>query len=115
VALYYSYDQDITDRKDSANIFSFKDDKGHTIADHNNQEFSKLLTVKSGMTGYINHRDFGRINIQCYSVFDGYNNGHFIADKNGNNAMNMADYMMYTCKPKSDQVLICLWSILGGA
>lgn len=109
VALYYGYEQYITDRADSANIFFFGDDDGFTIADHNNQEFSKLLNVKVGVKGYIEHKSFGRINIECIDVFDGYNNGRKIVDENGVNAMDRNDYMMYTCKKDSKKVLICLW------
>jgi sortase (surface protein transpeptidase) len=108
VALYYSYDRYVTDRVDSANIFFFGDDFGYTITDHNSQEFAKLFDVKVGITGYIQHRYNGRIDIECVDVFNGYNNGR-IVDENGVDAMNRTDYMMYTCKDNETGVLICLW------
>ena len=112
VALYYGHQQYITDRKDSANIFCFEDFRGYTISDHNYQEFSKLLNVKTGMRGYIQNKYVGRIDIVCTDVFNGRNNGAYIVDENGANAMNMSDYMMYTCRNSSSNVLICLWEIV---
>lgn len=112
VALYYGWEQFITDRIDSANIFFFGDDDGYTIADHNDQEFAKLLGIKVGTQGYIQQKYLGRINIKCVDVFMGYNNGQLIVDENGINAMNRTDYMMYTCYSDSTHVLICLWDIV---
>lgn len=112
VALYYGYQVYITDRVDSANIFSFEDFRGFTIADHKNQEFAKLYNVKVGMYGYIDNKYTGRIHIRCVDIFNGYNNGKYIIDENGANAMNMTDYMMYTCRNNTTNVLICLWEIV---
>lgn len=111
VALYYGSKQYITDRIDSANIYIGGYDEGFTIADHNNQEFAKLLNVQAGMTGYID-REIGRVNIKCVDVFSGYNTGYDIIDESGANAANRTDYMMYTCKSSSKNVLICLWEIV---
>lgn len=112
VALYYGHYQYITDREDSANIFFFGNDDGYTIADHNYQEFSKLFNIKIGTRGYIKNKYLGEIHIECVDVFNGYNNGSFIVDENGINAMNRTDYMMYTCHYNSEQVLICLWNVI---
>lgn len=112
VALYCGYEPYITDRIDSANIFFFGTDDGLTIADHNDQEFAKLLGVKTGMHGYIQNKYRGRIDIKCVDVFNGYNNGRCIVDENGVNAMNRAAYMMYTCRGSSTHVIIALWDIV---
>ena len=112
VALYYGYDIKITDREDSANIFFFGTDSGFTIADHNYQEFAKLYNVRVGMCGYIQHKYDGIINIKCVDIFNGYNNGKHITDENGVNVMNVTDYMMYTCRNNTTNVLICLWEIV---
>lgn len=112
VALYRGHEPYITDRVDSANIFAFNRDPGFTIADHNYQQFSKLLSVKVGIKGYI-QTESERIDIECVDVFNGYNTGR-IVDENGVNAMNRADYMMYTCTSHDTyrNVLICLWTIV---
>lgn len=112
VALYYGHYVHITDREDSANVFSFEDFRGFTIADHKNQEFAKLYNVRVGMEGYIDNKYTGRIHIRCVDVFNGYNNGKYIIDENGANAMDMTDYMMYTCRNNTTNVLICLWEIV---
>lgn len=109
VALYKGYAQAICDRQDSANIFSFGLDEGKTIADHNNQEFSKLFSVKIGTQGYIELENGDIINIVCTNVFNGHNNGVYITDEEGNNVMDVADYMMYTCRNGWQNVRICLW------
>ena len=109
VALYKGYAQAICDRQDSANIFSFGLDEGKTIADHNNQEFSKLFSVKIGTQGYIELENGDIINIVCTNVFNGHNNGVYITDEEGNNVMDVADFMMYTCRNGWQNVRICLW------
>ena len=98
VDLYYGHQQYITDRVNSANIFSFGTDYGYTIADHNYQEFSKLFGVQIGTKGYIENEYFGIIDIECVDVFNGYNEGRYIVDENGVSAMN--------------GVFICLWDIV---
>lgn len=113
VALYYGWSQYITDRVDSANIFCPSYAEGFTIADHNNQAFSRLFSVGVGTSAYIEHPTFGTITIVCTDVFYGYNRSGYIMDANGANAMNMANYMMYTCSDGVDGVFISLWSILS--
>lgn len=109
VALYKGCAQAICDRQDSANIFSFGLDVGKTIADHSNQEFRKLFSVKIGMQGYIELENGDIINIVCTDIFNGHNNGVYITDEEGNNVMDVADYMMYTCRDGWRNVHICLW------
>lgn len=109
VALYNSLEQYITDREDAANIFG----DGETyaiIADHSNQEFSKLFGVRLGTKGYIKNKFMQTINIECTSMFHGYNAGYDITDRNGNNVMGLDDYLMYTCDSHGS-VFICLWTI----
>lgn len=110
VALYNSYSQYITDRKDSANIFVWDNQPKYTIADHSYQEFSKLFNVRVGMRGYIKLENNNIINIKCIDIFDGYNTGTSIVDKAGVNAANRTDYMMYTCINNARNVRICLWN-----
>lgn len=109
VALYKGYAQAICDRQDSANIFSFGLDVGKTIADHSNQEFRKLFSVKIGTQGYIELENGDIINIVCTDIFNGHNNGVYITDEEGNSVMDVADYMMYTCRDGWRNVHICLW------
>ena len=109
VALYLGYAQGICDRQDSANFFSFGLDEGKTIADHNNQEFSKLFSVEVGTLGYIELENGDIINIVCTDVFNGHHDGTYIVDENWVNIMNVADYMMYTCRDSWRNVRICLW------
>lgn len=109
VALYKGYAQEICDRQDSANIYSFGLDEGKTIADHNNQEFSKLYSVKIGTLGYIQLASGDIINIKCIDVFNGHNNGVYITDENEKNVMNVSDFMTYTCRDNWRNVRICLW------
>ena len=109
VALYIGTSQRICDRQDSANIFSLGIEDGETIADHNNQEFRKLFSVKIGTEGYIVLENGDIINIICTDVFNGHNTGYCIIDEEGNNVMDDADYLMYTCRNGWRNVLICLW------
>lgn len=109
VALYTGNAQGICDRQDSANIFSLGLDVGKTIADHSNQEFRKLFSVEIGTQGYIELENGDIINIVCVNVFNGHNNGVYITDEEGNNVMDVADFMMYTCRNGWRNVRICLW------
>lgn len=109
VALYYGYEQYITDRYDSASIYIFKKD-GYTIADHNNQEFSKLLNVKVGTKAYI-HKKYSYDWLECVNVFYGYNTGYDIVDENYASVFDKEDYMIYTCTSGSKKILISLWKI----
>ena len=110
VALYKGNSQAITDRTDSANIFSNGSYSGKAIADHNNQEFSKLFGVQVGTQGYIELADGGTINIQCIDVLNGYNFGVDIVDEYCVGVMDRADYTMYTCLDSWENVRICLWN-----
>lgn len=110
VALYDGWEQEITDRKDSANYFQFylnRNDK--IIADHNYQEFSKLFNVKVGTTGYIEFNDGHIKNIECIKVLSGHNTKTDITDKNGNSLIGKNGYLMYTCQNGWENIHICLW------
>lgn len=111
VALYGSIDQDVTDREDSANIFTWYDYPGEVICDHASQEFSKLFGATVGTTGYIEVDNGKTIHIKCVDVFDGYNKRTGgIVDTEYNTAHGLASYMMYTCKDSTgDNVRIWLW------
>lgn len=111
VALYYSIDQDVTDRDDSANIFTWYDYLGEVICDHASQEFSKLFGVTCGTTAYIEVDNGKTIHIKCVDVLDGYNTRTGgIVDTEYNTAHGLASYMMYTCKDSfGDNVRIWLW------
>lgn len=111
VGLYRGNDQFITDREDSANIIDKFNGSEILIADHSNQEFSKLFAVKVGTKGYINTRYLERIHVECVDIFNGYNTGMGIVDKNGNAVVRGADYLMYTCD-SSGGVLITLWNVI---
>lgn len=112
VALYEDDAQFITDRADSANIIFLGDSDDYTIADHNNQEFSKLFNVNVGMYGYIELKNGNIISLKCVDVFNGHNTGVRITDENGVNADNRTDYMTYTCMDNWRNVRICLWEII---
>lgn len=111
VALYRGSKQSITDRVDSANIFTWSYSDGYTIADHNNQEFAKLFSVKIGERGRIELKNGNVINIKCVDVFNGHNTGTHIVDTSGVDAVDRNDYMMYTCIDNWKNVRICLWEI----
>lgn len=108
VALYYGASQAITDRKDSANIFSMSMFNGLYIADHNTQAFKKLHKVLPGTKGYIELQNGDIRYIECIDIFDGYNTGKLITNKSGQTNF-QADYLMYTCK-KGQNIVICLWN-----
>lgn len=112
VALYEDDAQFITDRADSANIIFLGDSNDYTIADHSNQEFSKLFKINIGTYGYIILKNGNVVSLKCVDIFNGHNNGVRIADENGVNADNRADYMTYTCMDNWRNVRICLWEII---
>lgn len=109
VALYYGNDQSATDRTDSASIFAYGTYDGEIIADHSNQDFSKLFGVSVGDTGYIKVKDGSVINIRCIEVFDGHNTGPELTNNDYTNVMGKYDYLMYTCKNGWRNILICQW------
>lgn len=109
VALYSGNSQAICDRQDSANIYSLGMIEGKTIADHNNQEFSKLFSVNVGTRGYIQLENGDIINIECTDVFNGHNTGNDLTDDEGNSVIGASDYLMYTCRNGWRNIRICLW------
>lgn len=109
VALYRGYNQTITDRKDSANLFVWNGCPGEVIADHSNQDFCNLFSVGVGTTGYIQNADGSVINIVCVAVLNGHNTGSDLTDEDGVSVMGMAAYTMYTCRNGWQNVRICLW------
>ena len=109
VALYYGWYQYITDRVDSANIYTWINCDGETIADHDYQEFWKLFNAEIGTTGYIKRKDGSIITIECTDVFDGHNITSDVTDENGVSAYGRADYMMYTCRDGWRNVRFWLW------
>ena len=114
VALYNSSEQYITDRQDSANIFMNSNDNFLIIADHNTQAFANLHKVQVGTIGYIDsvYTVVGRRIIKCVSVLDGHNMGTELTDLNGNEIHSDSDYLMYTCKDCSKNIIVCLWDII---
>lgn len=112
VALYCGSGQDITDRADSANLFTWEPYTGRIIADHCNQDFAKLFSVEAGTTGYIRLADGDIINIKCTEVLNGYNTVKAIVNEGGDCVMSSADYVMYTCRNGWQNIRICLWDII---
>lgn len=110
VALYGGIEQEICDREDSANLFTFGDFDGEYIADHNHQEFRKLFSVEKGMRGYIQLNNGDIINLECIDVLNGYNTGSAIVDENMNSDLD-ADYLMCTCRDGWENICICLWKV----
>lgn len=112
VALYYGLSQDATDRQDSAAIFRWGTDRGELIADHNNQEFSKLFAVEVGTEAYIHLSNGDVIGLVCVDVFNGHNTGDLITDEDYVSVHNLADYLTYTCRNGWRNVRICLWNVI---
>ena len=110
VALYRGISQSVTDRKDSAAIFTYGSYDGEIIADHNNQDFSKLLNVVVGTTGYIRLKNGNVINIKCIEVINGHNTGTKLTDNNYRVVMGKYDYLMYTCRNGWKNIRICQWN-----
>lgn len=110
VALYRGNSQGITDRKDSANIFTWITGIGEIIADHNNQEFAKLFSVEKGMLGYIQLEDGTIINIECVDIIDGHNTGYELLDSDKIDATGKTDYLMYTCRNGWYNIRIWYWN-----
>ena len=110
VALYCGSSQEITDRDDSANLFTWMSYTARIIADHSNQEFAKLFGVEAGTTGYIRLADGDIINIKCIEVLNGHNTVDAIVNESGACVMNSADYVMYTCRNSWQNIRICLWN-----
>lgn len=110
VALYYGLSQAATDRQDSAAIFAWENYYGELIADHNNQEFSKLFSVEVGTEGYIQLASGDIISIVCVDVFNGHNTGDLITDEAYTPVHGRTDYLTYTCRNGWQNIRICLWN-----
>ncbi len=95
--------QAIVDKEDSASLYN--DGYGNVIADHSNQEFSKLSKVSVGDAAYLLAGDH-IISLECDLVTDGTNtlNGITLAD--GKPANEGEDYICYTCLEDWTHVLI---------
>lgn len=109
VALYSSSEQYVTDRSDSANIFTWGGHSGYIIADHNIQEFHKLFSVHVGTEAFIKLNDGDIINLHCVDVLNGHNTGIELTDEDYVSVHGKADYIMYTCKNGWKNILVCLW------
>lgn len=112
VVLYYGLSQAAADRQDSAAIFTWGTYYGKLIADHNNQEFSKLFSVEVGTEGYIQLANGDIIGVVCVDVFNGHNTGDLITDENYVSVHGLADYLTYTCRNGWRNVRICLWNVM---
>ena len=110
VALYKGNSQGITDRKDSANIFTWITGCGEIIADHCTQDFGKLFSVEVGTLGYIRLSDGTIINIECVDIIDGHNTGYELLDNDKADATGKTDYLMYTCRDGWYNIRIWYWN-----
>lgn len=110
VALYYSNDQEVVDREDSAAFFDLNYARDHMIiADHNTHAFGSLGTTKIGTQARI-EKENGDIEYYiCSAIFKGRNTGKGITDIYGNNVADKADLMMYTCYNGWQNVWVVLW------
>lgn len=86
--------QQVVDETNSALIYH--DGLGNVIADHSNQDFSALSSVKEGDAAYILAGDCV-ISLRCDLVVDGVNTGNGITDAEGNWFTANEDYICYTC------------------
>lgn len=111
VGLYGSNSQIVCDAEDSA-CYYMNGEFSHVIADHNNQSFKNLPLVKVGTKASLN-LDSGTINIECVQVLDGHNTGNDLTDNSGKTVKDKADYIMYTCKDKWENIKICLFNVVN--
>ncbi len=95
--------QAIVDNEDSASLYN--DGYGNIIADHSNQEFSKLSGVSLGDTAYLLAGDH-IISLECDLVTDGTNTLNGITTADGKPANEGEDYTCYTCLEDWTHVLI---------
>lgn len=112
VALYWGNQQSITDRQDSANLYSSFQYSGLIVADHKNQEFQNLVNIEQDMTGYVIYPDNTAVKIQCISVIDGHNTETELTDENYIPLEGPHDYLMYSCKDNWKNIRICEWDII---
>ena len=95
--------QNICDREDAAAFFC--DGIGYLIADHNNQAFQVLDSVKQGDKAFI-LRGHSILSLECDLKMDGHNYGQGIVDANGNFVSAYSDYICYTCQDNWNNVSI---------
>lgn len=79
------------------------------LADHSNQDFRALTSVRVGTTGFIVRAD-GVTNIVATTVMNGHNNGN-IVDENMNPVGPIAPYVAYTCLNNSYNIRIVGFSV----
>lgn len=75
------------------------------LADHNHQEFGRLLLISPGMTGYI-VTDSEIINLVANHIFNGHNTEVSLTDAAGNPLVAFSDYMAYTCLDRWQNIRI---------
>ncbi|MGN0983124.1 MAG: hypothetical protein ACI4O0_09560 [Candidatus Limivicinus sp.] len=101
--------QNICDREDSAAFFC--DGIGYLIADHNNQAFQVLDSVKQGDKAFI-LRGHSILSLECDLRMDGHNYGQGIVDEKGNYLSSLSDYVCYTCQDNWSNVSIAGFKIV---
>lgn len=118
VALYLwadlGYNEDemrqlITDAEDSALLYS--DGYGFIIADHSNQEFRTLSSVRKGDVAYIIAGD-SILTLICDLRTNGINTGFGITDAYGDPVSLDEDFTCYTCGEDWTQIHIAGWQIV---
>ena len=98
----------VTDAEDSAMFYS--DGLGYVIADHSNQEFRTLSTVKKGDVGYIVCGE-SVITLVCDLAVDGINTGQGITDLEGFPVTADEDFTCYTCGEDWTKIKIVGWAV----
>lgn len=101
--------QNICDREDAAAFFC--DGIGYLIADHNNQAFQVLDSVKQGDRAFI-LRGHSILSLACDLRMDGHNYGRGIVDDAGNYVSSLSDYVCYTCQDSWNNVSIAGFRVL---
>ena len=93
----------IVDYEDSALLYN--DGLGNVIADHSNQDFATLSSVKLGDPAYILAGDHV-VSLECDLVTDGINTGAGITDAEGKHITGGEGYTCYTCKEDWTHILV---------
>lgn len=105
VAVYESFDQSITNAKDSANYMPYGSQ--HLIADHKHQGFNAIKQCQIGDTAYL---DMGSSveEYVCTAVFKGHNTIEKLTDLDYNDLKdtNPSGITCYTCNENSRNVTI---------
>lgn len=101
--------QNICDREDAAAFFC--DGIGYLIADHNNQAFQVLDSVKQGDKAFI-LRGHSILSLECDLRMDGHNYGQGIVDDTGNYVSSLSDYVCYTCQDSWNNVSIAGFKVI---